>query len=157
MSAVFDTLKQEAREREETGFITMRPDHFGQTFEGGELSATLNRAVVSSGAALDSIIVAYRAGKAHRVESMWWDVEVDPPYVWRSDTFFVRLQGDAATMGGGAVLVGDFEAAHERGTFILKLPRKTIHSEQVSFYTSKLKRKAPRLILGGRDFGEENA
>jgi hypothetical protein len=157
MSAVFDTLKQEAREREETGFTTMRADHFGQAFAGGDLSATVNRAVVSSGAAAGSIVVAYAAGKGHRGESMWWDVEVDRPFLVRSNDFFVRVQDNTATMGGGAVLIGEFEAAvHERGTFILKLPRKTIHSGQVSFYTSQLKRKAPRVILGGRDH-DENA
>ena len=35
--------------------------------------------------------------------------------------------------------------------------RKKIHSVDISFRISKLPRKQPSAILGGRDYGEENA
>ena len=67
------------------------------------------------------------------------------------------LRACATTLGGGIVVLADFGADQSRGVVALDMPRKKIHSVDISFRISKLPRKQPSAILGGRDYGEENA
>ena len=77
--------------------------------------------------------------------------------MFRSEYPVVRRQMNAATMSGASIFVISFDGENQRGMVVLNMPRKSIHSQAVSFYTAKLKRKSPRIILGGRAHGEENA
>lgn len=158
MSAVFDTLRQEALEREETGFTTMRAQPFGFFVEPGDFWSTANQTLVTSTASMGSYVVAYSAPKLNRIASMSnWDVDTGLLGVVRSDSFFVRRHANTATMSGGAVLLIAFGPSQERGVIVLNMPRKKIHTQTVSFFTAQLKRKVPHVILGGRTHGEENA
>jgi hypothetical protein len=157
MSGVSDALKQEALQREEAGFTTTRPHPLG-LFLGETPWATANRSVVGSIASVGSYVVGYSRPALHRGTGEWdIDYSVYQPPVVRSDNFFVQMLHDASTMGGGAVLYVDFGDFHQRGVVALNLPRKKIHSVEITFSTAQLKRKTPRVILGGRDHGEENA
>ena len=155
MSAVFDALKQEALKREEAGFTTTRVQPFGY-FSGEDSWATANCTIVGSTASVGPVFVAYAAPVATGWSTWEGDVDLGDVSLVRSDTFFAPIQKGSSTMGSGSVLFVDFGIG-QRGVVALDLPRKTIYSEEVTFYTANLKRKTPSAIIGGRDYGEENA
>lgn len=161
MSAVYDTLKQEALEREESGFTTMRPKPAGFLPGLGDTWTTVNRTMVGSGTAVvsGSYVIAYDDQKTVRGSTVWdWEgADARRPGIVRSDNFLVLLDLNASTMDVGEVVVVDFSGSTERGVISLKMPRKTIKSFSVSFQIAQLKRKTPRVILGGRTNGEEHA
>jgi len=156
MSAVWDTLTEEAREREEGGFTTMRPTPIALLIGAEEPWSTANDAVVGSGAALGSIVVAYGAPRISRGTSMWGSENNQrQAQIVRSHSYLIELQGNTATMAGGSLFQLDTQFEPERGVVVLKMPRKIIHSEHVSFFMSNLKRKTPRIVFGGRGEDEE--
>lgn len=155
LSAEISALKQAARQREETGFTTMSVQTLDLRSEDKNPWATVSTSVVGSGALYGTYIVAYSGAKELRGVSVWdLDVPVRQPQLIRSDTFLVRREGNAASVSGGEVVFADFGGRSERGVIVVDVPRKVISSEQVSFYTANLKRKTPRVVLGGRNRDE---
>lgn len=147
-------LKQAAHQREETGFITMPLAAPALRAEERDAWATANTTLVSSGGLQGSYVVAY--GEELRGASIWdFDAPVRQPHLVRSDNFLVRFERNTATVGGGGdVIFADFGVAPRRGVTVVRVPRKVLFSQEVSFFTNQLKRKAPKVILAGRRRGE---
>lgn len=158
MSAVLETFRQDALEREQSGFATMQTHPLGFFVQSGDLWSTANQTVVVSDTTSGSYVVAYEAPHVDYMATIApWNIDVRKAGIVRSDSFLVRRQANTATMSGGQVLVISFGDIHERGVIALEIPRKMVHSQVVSFNTAQLKRKTPSVMLGGRTYGEENA
>ena len=155
MSAVFDALKQKALLRNEEGFTTTSGQSLG-VFPGDDPWLTANTTMIGSTSAVGPVFVAYAAPIAPHWTIWGAGANLAEPTIVRSDSFFVPMQNEASTMGEGSVLFVDFGDA-QRGVVALDFPRKKIYSEEITFFTAQLKRKTPSAIIGGRDYGEENA
>jgi hypothetical protein len=150
MSAVFDALRQDAVRREGAGFTTIQAQPV-EYLSGKDPRVTTTSTSVGAAVSGRAIFISYSATMGLPEE-----FDLRGATLAQSEMIFVPTQKETSTMGTGSILFVNF-GNNLRGVVALDLPRKRIHSEDVTFYTAKLKRKMPTTIIGGRDYGEENA
>lgn len=160
MSGSLDALKKDADRRQATGFATMHPDPgTPSVFLDTDYASSVSQAFLGPDTAAGChMVVAYSTRSApHYVGPFSPDIELEVFGVIRSSDFVVRSTRETATMSlPGVVRMIEPVEQHERGVMILRMPRKVIHTEQVSVVTAALPKKRPHVILSDRTRGEEN-